>query len=372
MLSAFMVLMFNCTQQVVAENTSHYVDTTLYREAQIQKCASCHEDVYKNWKMGPHANAFLKLEEHDKYVDTSTRFPLEYNKNIESMMESVCISCHTGQNIYETNFKRINHASLFSILSKDSFPNAYHQAFSRDVKKRDELITGVDCITCHVQSKKVVSNFTSTSKGNGIIKSHLFENNMNCYSCHHHQVSTMQELVKNKKIPSEISCVSCHQEYMENKRGSHYFYWRNDDSTKTRPKHLDIFECVKVALIKNEAKLEFTWTNSLMPHGYSECGEAKCIVKAIYKNGKEEIIFEQLLNRKNFFDGINKMPSHFRVGTNGNEFEYNNPIIKEYLLKNKEKIERILIIGYAKPQYWSNDEEFKQVFQKEVNFSSIQ
>ncbi len=362
-------IVMNCSPSITKEERKHYIDTTLERLAQIEKCASCHKEAFENWKIGPHANAFIKLEEHDLLVDTSNNFPKEYNSNIESIMKDVCISCHTGQNIYETNFKGVSHNCSFFAINKDSFPNAFKQAISRDISRREQLISGVDCITCHAQNGKVVTNINSEASDTlGLIKSKLFSSNANCFSCHHHQVSTMQDLVKVGKLTNEISCVSCHQEYTGKGNGTHYFYWRNDHKSKNRPSRLNIFECAKIEITnKDGAKnLKFNWTNTLMPHGYSECGEAKCVVKAILKNGSEKIMLKQLLNRKDFFDKIDKMSSHFKVGENGNEFLYKSPIVKEVLLKNYSSIKYFKIEGYVKPQYWSTNKEFIQVFSKEV------
>lgn len=272
------------------------------------------QNVYDNWKIGPHANAFLKLEQHDQLIDTSKDFPKEYNPYVETVMKDVCVSCHTGQTIYETNFKGLSHDCLIGSINKDSFPNAFQQAFSRDIHKRNQLVSGVDCITCHAQNGYVVTNANSKASDTlGLVKSKLFSSNMNCFSCHHHQVSTMQDLVKSGDIPNELSCVSCHQEYNEKGKGTHYFYWRNNHGSKKQPNHLSVFESAKIELAENGKTkvLEFNWTNTLMPHGYSECGEAKCVVKAIMKNGSENVLIEQLLNRKDFYDKIDKMPEHF-------------------------------------------------------------
>ncbi len=359
-------LLYNCKQEVSTKPRSHYVDSTLQRTAQIQLCASCHKDVYENWKMDSHSNAYITLENHAKLIDSSKNFPKEYNKFVKERMESVCLACHTGKNLYETNFAGINHSSLLKLLNKDSFPNAYKQAFSREIKDKNNLTSGVDCITCHVQNNQVVTNANSKASDTlGLIKSHFFSSNMNCYSCHHHQVETMNELVASKKLSAEINCVSCHQEYTPKGKGTHYFYWRNDHASKKRPKHLNIFECVKIE-IQDKQIVKFNWTNTVMPHGYSECGDAKCVVIAVYKNKQEKMILEQLINRKDFFDERKEMPSHFHTGKNGNDFQYMVPILRQVDLKKYADIDYLKIIGYVKPQYWSTNKEFIEVFTKKV------
>ena len=204
----------------------------------------------------------------------------------------------------------------------------------------------------------------------GLIKSNFFSSNMNCFSCHHHQVTTMNELVEKKVIPSEINCVSCHQEYNDKGKGTHYFYWRNDHISKKRPEHLVIFNCVKIK-VENKKVLKFDWTNTLMPHGYSECGDAKAVIVAVYNNGKQKVILEQIINRKDFFDARPEMPPHFHVGKNGNNFDYKVPILKSIDLDNFSSVNHFIILGYVKPQYWSNEKEFVEVYKKEVSLTEL-
>lgn len=368
------VMMCTCRPDIKKQISTHYVDTTLNRTQQIEKCASCHSSIFENWKIGPHANAYSLLMAHDKLIDTSRSFPQNYNAFVEANMETICSTCHTGQNIYETNFKGINHYAFVDSITKNKFPAAFEQAYGRITKPEKDLQTGVDCITCHVQGQQVVTNESSKASDTlGLIKSKLFSNNMSCYSCHHHQVNSMKELVQNKQLSNEISCVNCHQEYTPEGKGTHYFYWRNDAPHKKRPTHLDIFNSLTIQHIKKSEilDLQVSWTNTMMPHGFSECGEAKCKVIAIYNNGKQETLTEIYLNRKNFFDAIDKMPEHFRIGKNGDEFNYNMPITRKVSLKGSKLPQLIRLIGYVKPQYWSSEKEFLKVFEKELPYESI-
>jgi hypothetical protein len=362
-----------CNNKTPAPHKAHYIDTNATRTAQIENCGSCHKEVYENWKIGPHASSFTLLDFHDRMLDTSKSFPASYNKFVEANMKSICITCHTGKNVFETNFAGINHTGLTASLTKEKMPNVFLQAFGRDLNNKNDVSSGVDCITCHVQNDQVVTHINSTAgDSSGLIKSRFFSDNMNCYSCHHHQVSTMKELADKKEIPSEINCVSCHQEYTGKKKGTHYFFWRNDHASKRRPEHLDIFESAKLNFSKKGhlTLLKFNWTNNLMPHGFSECGEAKCVLIAVYKNKKEKVLSTHYLNRKDFFDKQN-MPQHFRTGKNGNQFEFNKPLIEETVIDNFDLLDHIIVLGYAKPQYWSNEKEFKEVFRKEIKPGKI-
>lgn len=367
-------LFSTCKSKNVFNVQSHYVDITETRTQQVEKCGSCHKEVYNNWKMGPHANAFSKLESHDLMLDSSKNFPHGYNQYVEDNMEKICASCHTGQNIFETNFMGVDHLMSPHLISKDSLPHVFEQAYTRDLKNREGLLSGVDCITCHVQGDKVVTNFHSQASDTlGLIKSNIFSSNMSCYSCHHHQVITMKELVRDKVIPFEVGCVNCHQEYDEKKKGVHYFYWRNDHDSKKRPAHLNIFECARLFVERTEDgyELRFTWTNTIMPHGFSECGEAKCKVVAVQKNGSKSVLLEQYLNRKNFFDSLEDMPNHFRIGRNGNQFDFNRPILQTVALSSIDNIDCFMIIGEVKPQYWSSEVEFIQIFEKRIPMESF-
>lgn len=360
----------NCTSSYSAVHYSHYVDTNLTREAQVEKCGSCHKSVYENWKIGPHANAYAKLEEHIMITDSSKHFPQGYNQYVRASMEKVCATCHTGKNIFETNFAGIPHTMQAANLNRDSFPHAFAQATCRDLGNKAALLTGVDCMTCHVQKDQVVTNeHSKCSDTTGVIKSKLFSANMSCNSCHFHQVNTMKELVQKKILTTEISCVNCHQEYDAANKGTHYFYSRNEHNSKKRPDHLKIFECVKITVVPTPGghSLKFDWTNTIMPHGYSECGDAKCVIAAVYKNKREKIILEQKINRKDFFDARKEFPIHFHTGENGNNFVYQTPILKEQDLKDYRQIDHFIIRGLVKPQYWSTDEEFKEIYRRAVS-----
>lgn len=361
----------NCMPDVTSKPKTHYYDSTLTRSEQIKKCGTCHKDVYESWKIGPHANAYKTLGIHLGLTDTSKNFPKEYHGYVSAMMGKVCTSCHTGQNIFETNFKGIHHNENPQLVKKNDFPMAFKQALSRDVGNKFELMTGVDCITCHSQNGKIITKFSSNVAYTlGLIRSRFFSDNMSCYSCHHHQVETMKQLVNEKKIASEISCVNCHQEYTNKGKGTHYFYWRNDSARKVRPKHLNIFDCVKLT-VENKKMLRFSWTNTIMPHGFSECGDAKCIIIIVYKDGKSKRVIEQVINRKDFFDERKEFPPHFHTGKNGNHFEYKNPILKEVKLQNELQIDYFIVLGLVKPQYWSKDKEFKEVYKIRVPFEEL-
>lgn len=367
------IIVIQCTQNsadTVLSKESHYLDTALSRAEQIQKCASCHKNEYSNWKIGPHANSFSMLVEHKRISGVDSIFPKNYDNFVQDRFNTVCTSCHTGQNIYNKNFRRISHTLDVSKVLTDSCPEFLKQAYSRTNSHGEELETGVDCMTCHAQGQNVVTNRNSkANEKSGIAKSQLFSDNMNCFSCHHHQVSSMKELVTEGKLGAEISCVTCHQQYDEKGKGQHYYYWKNDHETKKRPAHLNIFNTTRVTT--EQGQLYFIWKNTIMPHGFSECGEALCIVLAEYKGNKKDTLYKTRINRKDFFDHDGKFPPHFSVGTKGLAFTYNEEIKQKLNLKSKSKFIGITVVGLFKPQYWSAKNQFKEVYKKTYNLQEI-
>jgi|CXWL01.1.fsa_nt_gi hypothetical protein len=356
-----------------AVDRSHYVETALSRPQQVEKCGSCHAQAFENWKKGPHANSYKMLRAHDAYIDSSNNFPPSYNAFVEANMEPICASCHTGQNIFETNFDGVDHQAPVNLIAREKFPRSIEQAYTRDLKSEPDTATGVDCLTCHVLGERVVTNADSkVSDDSGLLKSKLFSDNASCFSCHHHQVSTMKELVAAKALDQEKSCVQCHQEYDADGKGTHYLYWRNDPKDKKRPARLQIFESVGLeeTAVGGRPSLKVSWTNTGTPHGYSECGEARSVVTALLKNGKTKVLAELLLNRKNFFDAIEKMPPHFKAGQNGDEFVYMHGREPVVAAVDPRQVDRVLLTGWVKPQYWSHEKEFVQVYERRIEITA--
>lgn len=365
LLTAFIAgLLYRCGPGVNAAKKTHYLDSTLSREKQVEKCGSCHKEVYNDWLSGPHAYAYTGLLEHKRYVSGSANFPDVYKPFLNKNTDQLCASCHSGDNIFESNFKGIGLQTPMDSVTTANFPEAYKPAHTRPAATAG---TGVDCITCHVQNQRVLTlNTSKASADSGIYASNLFSNNQACNPCHHHQVQTMNELVKDGQLPAPIGCNDCHlQTNATTGKRRHYYYWRKDPADKVRPGKLVIFEDIKVTL--SGRRLAFSWKNTRMPHDFSECGDALCIVRLVYKNGKKVKVLEHNLNRRNYFCERGNMPPHFSLGKSGNEFKYGAFNEQEVIIPRSPDLVAIEISGYTKPQYWSNEKEYSCVYTKTLS-----
>jgi hypothetical protein len=341
------------------------------RVAEIQKCAKCHQQVYESWLAGPHANAYKNLIKHSEHVAASVNFSADYKSFIDKRMDAVCIACHTGKNLYETNYLGLESENNPKKYNKEHFPKSYKQIQERDKKNVNNLSTGVDCMTCHSYGKKNITNLSSSATGvKGsceLIKSKFFESNQNCFSCHHHQVETMQRLVKEKKLKSEENCVGCHQQFDENGNATHYFYWREESKDIVRPKRLNIFQSVDVKLISKGAEkyIQVEWPNNFLPHDFSECGELVLNIEVLNPHGKSIGSGQIRVNRKN---KMQSLPSnHFREGQAGNEFIFGGKIASTQIKVNPKLTPyTVKIVGLVKPQYWSLDEELVEIYQSKL------
>lgn len=367
------VTLSNCeveqsSDQQVAEpvlQTEEIVD----RQAMILECAGCHQTEYENWKKGPHANAYTSLLEHGSHVDTCPNFSDGYKQFLGNSIGKVCTDCHTGQTLYETVFLGLDKEQDPGNFNTESYPFMHKFAVQRSVNRKSDLTTGVDCLTCHKSGDKVVTNANfSPSGGNqegqcSVQPSAFFSSNENCYTCHHHQVESMQRLVAEGEIIEEQSCSSCHQEYDEHGNGTHYWYWRKDAPDKIRPDSLNAFASITANVIRHEDKhaLEVRWINNFIPHDYSECGDALAVVDVQDGNGTSLAKFTKRLNR---LEAMKDLPAeHFGMGTPGSQFIFGASEPADTTLLNQDPTGgRILIEGLVKPQYWSTDKELLSVY----------
>lgn len=332
----------------------------LSRTDQVKKCGSCHQEIYENELKGPHANAFINLQNHMAFVNSDSYDCKEYC-NYLNAKKAQCIDCHTGANLYETVFKGCSTEADFKrkIVT-------YILPESR--KDTLGLITGVDCMTCHFDGKQVI-----TMPGKLMSKSDscpsfcsptsrpLFASNYNCYTCHIEQVVVLEKYSKAHPDYNKTTCSSCHSERKENGRFTHYTYWAHNSDDRSLPDRLNLFLGINAHYSKAQNAIKIIWKNSLLPHPVSICTE---LVTAIQVTDGGVIIASDTirLNRKEnhlsqikpFFDIAGKeVPGVF-----GGRFNtLNDSIIKMIKLPGHLNFKNLTVNvkGFKKEQYWLND-----------------
>ncbi len=358
------------------EKLAHNIDTMEHVEnriAAIQRCAKCHQTEYENWLKGPHANAYKGLLEHMAYIDTSSNFSEDYRTFLPDRFETICASCHTGQNIFETSFNGLAEEQDANKFNKSHYPKMHEFAQARNGDQAKVMDTGVDCLTCHKSGDKIVTHGTYKPSGKAsegqcdLVASPFFSTNQSCYSCHHWQVTSMESLVKHGDLKSEQNCLDCHIERDESGQSTHYFYWRKDPADKKRPATLNVFHTIKTEAQYNGRywQIDFEWANTTIPHAFSECGDAVARVEVVDKRGNVVKSFEKRVNMKSYLS--KNEVAHFQEGEKGRNFGYNEPPIKHSVVTDKALEGGVIrVIGLVKPQYWSKDAELEEVYRHET------
>lgn len=370
------------SEQIVTEKKIH--DGTLSeREVKVLECAGCHQEVYDNWKAGPHAYAHTSMVVHADEAKDPHKYPVEY-ANFVGQAYMGCLSCHTTQNLYETNFKGLEHENDESKYTADFFPKIHKMGIPR--KDTLSLVTGIDCLTCHASGDRVVTtaDFVPSGKGKNLsnycdpIPSKFFSTNTNCVTCHRGEVTTLQPDFHTLPIANNGNCVSCHQEYNADGKGTHYYYWRHDDpKVKKRPGIAGgLFDnlAVDIETENKEKVLSVRWENKCSPHNYGDCGEV--IVDIEILNENKDIVFatESRVNNKAHHDSLVLKPKAFHdkpvPGVVGYTFKPGEAALeKKYPLKDVEITSgTIRLTGKHKSQYWGADKDANIIYQKEQAF----
>ncbi len=348
------------------------------RIKEIEKCASCHQEEYKNWLIGPHANAYKNIVKYVHYVDSSDSYSNNYKKHVSSEFSTVCISCHTGQNLYETMFKGLDTEMNERHFNNTFYPNMSNARPSIRKGNFSNLNTSVDCLTCHKSGDNVVTNASYTKKDQEMnnnnckpIGSKYFSTNLNCLPCHEPTVTSMKELVATGKIKNEINCNSCHMEYNQKGKATHYYFWKHDVSGKKRPEKLNLFSDLnaEIRTVNGKQQLFFHWGNNYIPHYFTCSAEVVAIIDLKDKNGKSLIKFSAVANNKERVIKIYnaEYAEYLKEGKTGNPLNMNDsPIERTIPIETTIKEGKIIIQGMYKEQYWSNDKELKEVYRKEI------
>ncbi len=121
----------------------------LSREEQVKKCGSCHKEIYDNEMLGPHSHAYTNLKAHLDFTN-SKEYDCPAYRDFANNFNGTCYNCHTSKNLYET---------VFVMEDGDYDFNLNLLGKKKGTTKRDasEVITGVDCITCHFDGEGVIT-----------------------------------------------------------------------------------------------------------------------------------------------------------------------------------------------------------------------
>ena len=376
-ISSGIFILMQCNQDFPQK--THPISPQIYtsvldREAEIQKCAKCHEKEYNEWLAGPHAQAYKSLMMHKKHVSGNKNFSENYKKFLTSDFSKVCNSCHTGKNLYENSFNGLASCLDSTKYNSTHFPRMFEHATAREGDENKILNSGVDCLTCHRQGHKVVTGKNGKSgiqngKSCDLLPSQFYSSNQNCFTCHHTQVESMTKLINSNKLGKNTDCLQCHLAKDHNGKTSHYFYWRKDSIGTIRPKTMNVFNSIDISYssLIDSVKLEFSWQNKHIPHTFSECGEAVAQIVVLSAKNDTILQYEKRVNNRINFRNKQDVP-HFQEGVDGYQFFYKSTPLKQIDVIGKiAKGGKVIITGLVKPQYWSNDVELEKVFDKEIS-----
>lgn len=330
----------------------------LSRAEQVQACAKCHQQIYENEMNGPHANAFKNLTRHFEYVNHESYADTAY-KHLLADAGGVCVSCHTGNALFETVFAGM---ASEADLKKNIAAGKKISAGVRTIAK--DNLTGVDCITCHYNGKNVVTSATFVSANDTSCPGYcspkpsaLFSSNYSCFPCHFEQVECLDKYYTENKIAT-ASCVSCHNEHLNNGKSTHYTYWAHNTAGRKLPDDVNIFQGINVAYDAARKSFRVVWTNKVLPHPRSLCTELIAVVEV--QAGGKKVSDTIRLNRKPERDKMicNWYKNTSVPGHDGVEFSGMNDSILKYIpapwAANARSAE-VKISGYKKEQYWLND-----------------
>jgi hypothetical protein len=359
------------TKDLINSHISNYKSlSSEERKAKIMECAGCHNEIYKNELIGPHANAYRSLITHKSEYEQN---PPEYMKFIHSSTNTECVKCHSSENLYETVFAGLENESDSSRFNKTYYPSMF-----KIPKPRTDTLSwasGIDCLTCHSAGNSVVANFSDTGKKmmaecnpKGSL---FFYSNTNCYSCHFSINNSMSDNIHNQNITANMSCNSCHIETNESGKKTHYYYWRHDSSEKN--KHFLLKKAfVDFNIIRNDKnpnQFTVSWQNQSSPHGLAQCTELLVVCKFIGEDNKLIATHKFRANSKEIIDkdlapklGLKEMP-----GEKGYSFLPNEEaFVKQIEVSKGKSVKEIILEYYEKPQFWVDDKFAMKVEQRKI------
>jgi len=272
------------------------------RKAEIQACASCHRDVYEQWKKGPHGHAFKNVvkafEELMGSVDGLSK--RQKKKLIKKHYKSVCVDCHTpNKAVYEDGL--------------DSRWDGGRMPKFEEFEDRSWLTvtTGVDCITCHRSGDRVVTQadyappegFVPPEGFCDPIPSKAFSHIYNCVSCH---TDIVEVYAKDFRLdPAQrrgpyLKCETCHMQDGPGGGRTHYYFWGAGEG-KIKNMLVPLFDEISLS-VRDESggkRLLIYWETESMPHRFIPHTPKLYVFKLEVLNASEEAVFTTTVR---FFD----------------------------------------------------------------------
>lgn len=338
----------------------------LSREEQIKKCGSCHQAIYDNEMIGPHANSYKNLKAHMDFI-MSDSYDYATYKNLIQEGKEACYGCHASKNLYESLFDwgETDYEMKKTLLGKRKKP-----------RPRDEMLwsTGIDCITCHFDGEGVVTgkDFVSTNTRDcpdycSPFASSFFSSNANCAPCHIGQFKDTEDF--NKANRAAFTCATCHEEKDAKGKYTHYTYWAHTPKNKPLPDYLNLFTGIRATHVAEKNAVKIVWKNGLTPHQASHCTELAAFL-VVTKDSIDVYRDTIRLNRK--IEHVKNMAKKVNVtefpGAEGLEFAgFNDSIVKMIPLPSSYAGAsgfQISVVGIKKEQYWLSDSIHTRYFEK--------
>jgi hypothetical protein len=338
----------------------------LDRGAKLKKCGSCHEQEFKNEMDGPHFAAYKYLEEHVDFIN-SEQYDCEfYTKNVKQSIEQ-CRGCHMPQNLHETILNGVD-------VDEKKLINLFNQRNPRPAvrEKTSEFKFGIDCLSCHLNQNKIVSNKIDKNNNENIKAGDIsiVKQNISCYTCHSELVKSLEPKIA-LKTNNNILCISCHQEYSQQGKGTHYYYWQHGNDNRKNPKTDKIMDDFSFVTHKNNI-FEISWKNTTIPHKISSGPEIIIVFEINY----DELMLEKdtfRINNKQEFDKVmySVMDNNMHKGINGiNVPNKGEKITHKIKIENSLFPNNLNIKILHKSQYWFPDSLASVISQKKISIPS--
>ncbi len=352
----------------------------LSRAEKLEKCISCHNTAHENEKIGPHANAFLSLMHHQEEVNRTDYKETTYTHFVNESISSQCVSCHSTQNLFESNYKGLEFITDLKNINSESHPSYYANNQARI--DSSTWITGIDCITCHYTPNNIIASasFVEKPEDRKLIdycfpKASMFlSSDIFCSACHKDNYNESNELMRLGLVSEKQTCNSCHQEY-KNGKGTHYLFWRKDPKEKINLAYNNMILNGFNATLYGD-KVIIDWTNNSMPHKIGKCRDFVTLITISDNNGRTILYDTIRLNRReeHALDMVAHFGNSYQLpGINGIKFEPFADTVK-HLITLPKKFKTPLTLTVAalnKSRYWADDSTGDLMAQKTIILSEI-